>query len=158
MNVLVKAGLILAILVVLFSAASILLGWHTDPRIGNVMVGVAILLNLSVVYWALRQTASYSNYRMQVFNGLVIGLIAGALIFLGSWLLFSVVFPEALDEMRAGYLRWMEESGKTQQEIAEVTEMMQGATPMSQAVRGFIWTLFTSVLVAAITGIFRRKA
>jgi L-cystine uptake protein TcyP (sodium:dicarboxylate symporter family) len=158
MNVAVKWSVILAVLVTALTVVLKLSGLHANPIAGGVAaIGIAIVLNLVVVYMALRQTASESTYGKQVLSGVLIGLIGGALIFLSSWLLLAVVFPDYLEELREGYVAWLESTGMPEGQLQQQIEQMDRATPLRQSVPGFIGTLATSIVAAAIIGIFLRK-
>ena len=75
MRVAVKAAVVLVILVGLLSVVTILTGIHANPVLGGtVSIGVFILFNLGVVFWALRQTRDENGYGGQVLVGVTIGL------------------------------------------------------------------------------------
>ena len=119
MNIPVKYGLILGVIVGLMGFALATTGLHTNAMAPTGFVAVAIVINIVIVVLALRQTAPYSNWVGQILNGLVLGVVGAAIIFLSSW--------------------------------AMVT-----GTPVSSAFSGALGTVITSVVVAAITGFFKR--
>jgi len=158
MGVVVKWSVVLALAVFVLGVLIAVTGLHTNPLAGGAAsIGVAILINIVVVFLALKQTSGENPYGKQLLNGALIGVIGGILIFLSSWLLLAVVFPDYLDEMRAGYTEWIEASGLPEAQMQKQLEAMENATPVSQSVPGLIGTFFTSLIVGAIVAIFQRK-
>ncbi len=103
MNVVIKWSVVLAGVVAVFSLLIAVSGLHESPMVGGLgFVVVAILINLAAVFMALRETKHENAYGKQLLNGVLIGAIAGGLVFLSSWVMLSVVFPDYLDEMKAG--------------------------------------------------------
>ena len=109
------------------------------------------------MFLALRQTARDNTYFQQLLNGVLIGAIAGVLIFLSSWLMLSVVFPNYLEEAREGTIAFLESVEVPDAQLDAQIEKLEQMTPLSQAVPGLIGTFFTSLFLAAIVGIFQRK-
>jgi hypothetical protein len=114
-------------------------------------------INIGLIYWALSRTAPGSSYLKQLLNGALIGLLGGALIFLTGWLLMAVVFPSYIDESSSAALEMMTSMGMPKEAIDKQAQAMAQATPMNQAFQGFIGTLITSIVVAAIVAIFKRQ-
>ena len=158
MNAVVKWSIVLAGLVTVLSLVIGISGLHKNALVGGVLsIGIAILFNLGTVFMALKETATESSYGKQLLNGVSIGLIAGVLIFLSSWLLLTVIFPEYLDEMRAGYIDWLQAAGLPEEQMQQQIATMEATTPVSQSLAGLMGTFFTSLIAAAIIGIFLRK-
>jgi len=158
LNAAIKASVALAVLVGLMTVVIALSGLHTNPVVGGaVSISLAILLNIAVVFWALKQTASENSYGLQLTNGVIIGIFGGFLVFAVSWLLLTLVFPDYLEQMRVGYIEWMEASGMPRTQVDEQRELLGQATPMSQSLPGWVGTFFTSLIAAAITAIFQRR-
>jgi hypothetical protein len=59
--------------------------------------------------------------------------------------------------MRAGTLEFMEAAGVPQDRLDKQAQMMEQLTPMTQAMNGAIGTFFTSLVAAAMIGIWVRK-
>lgn len=158
MNVVVKYSVILAAAVIVVSALLYASGLHANPALGGLLsIGLFILFNVGAIYLALAQTAGENGYGKQLFNAAGVGLLAGALIFLGSWLLLAVVFPDALAEMKDGYIEMLQAAGQSEQQIDAVVQQFDKATPISQSVPALIGTFITSLVVGAIVAIFKRK-
>lgn len=159
MHPVVKGSLVLAGLVGLFSALFYAFGLHESYVVGQtVFLAVAIGLNVAVVIWVLGQTAAHDGYGKQVANAAGIGVLGGLLVTLVSWFLLALVFPDALDELRAGAVAYMEQAGTPPAEFEQQREMLEAATPFSQSLPGGIGTFFTSLLTGAVFAVWRRRA
>lgn len=158
MNVVVKGAIVLAIAVAVVSLAVALSGMHTNPLVGGFgSIGLFIMSNVAVIIWTLRQTADQNPYGKQLLNGLLLGVIAGALAFGFSMLMLTVLFPNYLEEMADGTIAWMENSGMTEQQIDVQIEKLETLTPLNQAATGMFFTIVTSVATAAVAAIFFRR-
>ena len=92
-----------------------------------------ILLEVAGLIWGLRQTAREGRtYNQQVVAGTMMAVIAGVVIIVSSLVFTMIVFPDAMDVMRAND---------------------PSATPMSGALNGFICTLVTGILASAAIAI-----
>ena len=106
---------------------------------------------------ALRQTAANSGWGGQVLNGLILGAVGAAIIFLSSFSMTAIVFPEYYAEFaEAARTRAIAEGlapGEIEARVASAT-----GTPASSALSGAIGTIVTSLVVAAVLGGFLRRA
>jgi len=153
-----KWGAILAVTIVVLNTIFILTGLHANPIVGGpVFIILAIGANVAAVFMALRATAASSTFGLQLLNGAVLGVVGGILVLLLVWPLLAVVFPNSLDEMRAGYIEMMEATGVDQALQDKAIEQMNRATPLSQATPGAIGTLLTSIVAGGAIGIFKRQ-
>jgi len=159
MNAVVKASVALAVLVFAVSLVLAFAGLHQgNPMVAPVVFLVAAIgLNAVCVFWALKQTAAENGYLKQLVNGLLIGVIAGVLIFALSWLMLSVLMPHYLDEVKTATLEWLDNSPLSAEQIEAQRASVEGTTAVSQALAGLVGTLFTSIILGAILGIFLRK-
>lgn len=157
MNAVVKGSVGLAIAVGLVSVLFFAMGLHANPMMGLASIGLFIVLNVGAVFWVLSQTAAESGYGKQLLNGLLLGLIAGGLIFVFSWLTQSVLFPNSLDEWKDGYVAMLENAAMAQEQKDVQIAKIEEATVMGQAISGLIGTAITSVVIAAIVAIFKRR-
>ena len=155
MNIPVKYGLILGVIVGLMGFALATTGLHTNAMAPTGFVAVAIVINIVIVVLALRQTAPYSNWVGQILNGLVLGVVGAAIIFLSSWAMTALVFPEYYAEFAEAARARAVAGGLSPEEIEAQVAMVTG-TPVSSAFSGALGTVITSVVVAAITGFFKR--
>lgn len=141
-----RTGLVLGILVVLWTFVMGFTGWYRHPSLLFLM-WLAIPLQIGILVLTLRRTASTLGYLRQVQNGVGASVIASAIIFVGSLLFTLVVFPSYFAEMEAlGRLR-MTQQGFTTEQIEAV---MKAGGPMRTSLgRAFSWALGTW-----ITGMF----
>jgi hypothetical protein len=158
MSVVIKWSVILTVLVAIVSVIINVAGLHKSPVAGGLgFIVLALLINLGVIALALKETAARNAYGAQLMNGVLIGLVAGVLILLTSWLLTTVIFPDTLEEMKEGYIAFFESAGLPADQVATQIEALEQQTPFRQALNGLIGTFFTSAIGAAIIGIFLRR-
>ena len=155
MNIAVKYGLILGVIVGAMGFALPTLGLHTNEMTPTVFVTAAIVINIVVVVLALRKTAPGSNWGGQILNGLVLGVVGAAIIFLSSFLMTTLVFPDYYAEFAEAARMRADAGGLSPSEIEAQVAMATG-TPASSAFSGALGTVITSVVIAAVTGFFKR--
>ena len=95
-----RTGLILGILVVLWTFVMGFTGWYRHPSL-LFLFWLVIPLQVGVLVWMLRRSASDTGYLRQVQNGVGASVIASAIIFVGSLLFTTVVFPSYFAELEA---------------------------------------------------------
>jgi hypothetical protein len=159
MSSMVRAGLVLGILVEVWTVIVIAARWHLDP--GKMWLFFLVIpLQLVVMLGALGKEAPLAGYGRQVLNGLVLSAVAAVLVFAGSWLLTTVVFPDYFRELRAAGEAMQVRSGMTPEQVE--AQMKQSAAmydPVYNALSGAIATVVTGLVISAIAGAFlRRKA
>jgi len=158
MKGIVRASLILAGFIAVLSIVVQVSGLNSNFMLSQMIFLVgAIVLNVGVVIWALRKTADANGYPGQVAQSAGIGVVGGLLITLVSWLLLSVVFPDAIAEMRAGAVAYLDSAGLPPEDHAKQMEALDKATPMSQSIPGGVGTFVTSLVTGAVFGIFARR-
>jgi hypothetical protein len=123
------------------------------------MFWVVILIQIVVLVWALRDTAAGgARYGTQVWNGTLISLIGGVIIFASSMLFTTVFFPQYFEELRQIQGQMLKQAGQSDAEITAVLDAGAAtATPFYQALLGFIGTVVTGVVISAVAGAFLRK-
>jgi signal transduction histidine kinase len=157
MNTVVKAGVVLGVLVVLWTFVMGWTGWYKDPAKLNLFYCV-IPIQIAVLVWALRRTAAEGRgFGGQVGAGLVISLIAGVFAAIGSVIFTGVAFPNYFQELASIQERMLREAGSSE---AEIRRQLASAaqtynTPMN-ALFGFIGTMITGLLVSMVIAIFVR--
>ena len=157
MNAVVKWSVILVALVTLMNLIFIGTGMHANPLVGILGIVLAIGFNIAVVIMLLRKTRADCGYGKQLLNSILLGLIAGVLIFATSFLVLSVLFPNSIPEMIDGNIAFLESAPIDDETRQAQIAAVQGTTAMAQAVSGMMGTFFTSLLVGAILAIFLRK-
>ena len=155
MEIPVKYGIVLGVIVGAMGFALAILGLHTNAMAPMAFVIAAIVINVAIVVLATRRTAPHSNWTGQILNGLVLGLVAAAIVFLSSWVMTAAVFPDYYAEFAEAARQRAVADGLSAAEIEEAVAMASG-TPVGSAFSGALGTVITSVVVAAITGYFKR--
>jgi hypothetical protein len=157
MNVSIRAGVLLGVLCAAWTFVMGFTGWYKDPVMVNVFF-LVVPLEIGIVIWALRQTAATATWGGQIVNGLVLSVVASVIIFAGSLLFTTVVFPGYFNDIRAAQTEMLKSSGMAEAQI-QTTLAASAAmqTPLMNAVSGVIGTVVTGVVVAAIAGAFWRR-
>ena len=158
MGIAVRSGVILALSVSLLQAVLIGAGLHMKPVGAFIGFIVTIVLNVAIVFFALRKTAPTNAYVEQLLSAIVIGAVGGALVCVLSLVMSSFVFPELIDEVKAARIASLEEremADDLRERFVESTEAMTGR---GQAFAGMIGTFFTSLIVGAIVALFQRES
>ena len=155
MNIPVKYGLVLGVIVAAMGFALGTLGLHTSEMAPMGFVVAAIIINVVIVVLAVRKLAPSSNWLKQVGNGLTLGVVGAVIVFLGSWLMTAIVFPNYYAEFAEAARVRAEAGGLSHDEIEAAVAAVTG-TPVGSALQGALGTVITSVVVAAIAGIFNR--
>ena len=157
MNVALKGGIVLGVLVAVFTLINGFAGLYKNPSLGWVFPVVATVIELGVIVWALRQTAAVKRYWGQVGTGTLIAVVGGVIIIFGS-LLFTSMFPDYKEIGLAAAEDSWRDSGLSEEQIAQqrpVAEAMM--SPIAQAILGFIMTILTGFVLSLIVGAFVRK-
>jgi len=155
MEIPVKYGIVLGVIVGAMGFALAILGLHTSEMAPARFVIAAVIINVVIVVLATHRTAPYSNWGRQVRNGLVLGVVAAAIIFLSSWVMTAVVFPDYYAEFAEAARERAVAAGLSAEAIEEAEALASG-TPVGSAFSGALGTVITSVVVAAIAGVFKR--
>ncbi len=156
-KVTVKAGIWLGVLCVLWTLVMGVTGWYKHPTLLN-LFWVVILIEIAVLLWALRQTAATTPYLGQVGKGTVIAVIGAVIIFCGSLLFTTVLFPHYFEELRTVQTEMLRHAGKTEAEINAVLELgARVQTPFVNALMGVLGTVVTGFLASLLIAAFNRK-
>jgi hypothetical protein len=133
-------------------------GWYKDPAMVNAFF-LVIPLQIAVLWWALRKTAAEGQrFGGQLMAGLVISLVAGVIIFAGSYLFTTVLFPGYFDDVAAVSEQVYRSQGKSEAEIQALMESYRkGATPLMNSLTGLIGTVVTGLVASALIGAFVRR-
>ncbi len=98
-----------------------------------------------------------NGYGKQLLQGLLIGLVAGVLILVFSWVNLSVLFPDYLEQSKTATIEWLESMNLPEQQLEAQVAQIEGQSVTGQAVSGLIGTVITSLIVGAVIAIFVRK-
>ena len=158
MSTTLKAGLLLGVLVVVWTFVMGLTGWYKDPVLLNAF-WVVILIQVGVLIWALRKTGAQGNtYGKQVWAGTLLSNHAAIIIFCGSYLFTTVAFPSYFSDLRTIHEKMLLDSGMAVAEAQKTVEAQQAMqTPFFQALFGAIGTIVTGVVVSSILALFFKK-
>ena len=157
MNAVLKWSVILVAVVTLLNLIIIGAGLHTSVFGQILFIVLATGFNIVAVFMLLRETRADNPYGKQLINGILLGLVAGVLIFATSFLVLSVLFPDSIQEMIDGSVAFLESAPIAEETRQAQIAAAQGATATAQALSGLMGTFATSLVVAAIVGIFLRK-
>jgi hypothetical protein len=158
MSAAIKAGVALAVAVEIFSVIFAVAGLHQKgPLFGIVFLLVVIGLNIGCIVWGLKQTSGENGYGKQLLNAIVIGLVAGVLIFVFSMVNLNVLFPNYLEESKLASIEFLENANLPEEVLNQQVAKVEGQTATGASIQGTIGAFFTSLIVGAIVAIFSRK-
>jgi len=157
MNTIVKAGLVLGVLVEIWSFIMGFAGWYKSPSLAG-LFWVVVAIQIAVLMWALKRTAAEGRgYGGQLGAGTLISVIGGVIIVVGSILFTTVVFPHYFQDVSALQEAKLRAAGRSDAEIQQMMAMVaKTMNPGMQAVFGFCGTLITGFVVSLILGAFFR--
>ncbi len=159
MNPILSAGILIGLLC---SAWTFILGFtglYKSPSANVVFITVAMAIEVVALTWGLRRTAAEGRaYGGQILAGTMMAIVGGVIIIFSSLLFTTVVFPNYFVEVEQAYRNALQSQGKTDAEIAAAIQASAAsATPMAQAMSGFIGTFVTGIVASAIIGIFVHR-
>ena len=150
------AGVLLGVLVTLWSVLIVATGWHVNPAMVWTF-SIVVIIEIGVLIWALRKTAAEGRtYGAQVWAGLLTAIIGGILIFAGSLLITTVLYPDYFTEIRAMGAELARQGGRTDAEVQAILETPT-QTPIEGAFAGFVGTVATGLLASLIIAAFLRR-
>jgi hypothetical protein len=154
MNPILSAGVLIGVLCGIWTFVMGFAGWYKDPVL-NYLFFFVILIEIGGLVWGLRRTAAQGRtYGGQVVAGTMMATIAGVIIIASSLLFTMVAFPDYFQELESMQRRILAEQGKSAAEIDEAVRAATAmATPMAQAMSGFIGTLITGIVASAVIAI-----
>lgn len=157
MNTIVKAGVVLGVLVEIWTYIMGFTGWYKDPSL-NSLFWVVIAIEIAVLMWALKRTAAEGRgYGGQVGAGTLVALIGGVFVIVGSIVFTTVVFPHYFQDIAALQEQRLHAAGRSDAEIQQIMAMTaKVSNPGMQAFFGFCGTLITGIIVSAILAVFFR--
>lgn len=160
MNPVLSAGVLIGLVCAAWTFVMGFTGWYKDPTLANVLfISVAMIVEIAGLIWGLRKTAAQGrSYGGQILAGTMMAIVAGVIIIAASLLFTTVVFPNYFSDIEQAYRTALQQQGKTDAEIAAAVQASAAsATPMAQAMSGFIGTLVTGIVASAIIALFVRR-
>jgi hypothetical protein len=156
MNSALKSGVVLGLLVVAWTFLMGITGWYIHPKLLN-LFWIFILIQIVVMIRGLKGTAAGASYGSQLKAGAMMSVIGGVIIFCGSILFTSIVFPHYFEELRTVGQEVLRSQGKSE---SEVKAFLDAQAPMQttfmQALFGFLGTMVTGVIVSLIAAAFLK--
>jgi len=158
MNPILSAGLLIGVLCSVWTFVMGFTGWYKDPTLSNVFF-VVIPIEIGGLIWGLRRTAAQGRtYGGQILAGTMMAVVAGVIIIASSLVFTTIVFPDYFNEVEQTYRATLQQQGKSEAEIAAAFQASAAsATPMAQAMSGFVGTLVTGIVASAVIAIFVRR-
>jgi len=158
MNAIVKYGLGIGVLCVLWTFVMGFTGWYRHPTLLN-LFWLVVVIEVALLVVGLRETAAGGNrYWQQVAAGTGMAAVAAVVIFAGSLLFTSVVFPEYFSEIRSLQADMLRAAGKTEAEIETAAEMAKAMqTPLINALSGAVGTVATGLVASLVIALFCRR-
>jgi hypothetical protein len=158
MSTVLRCGLAIGVWCVVWTFIMGLTGWYKHPVLLNLFwVVVAIEVGLLVV--GLRRTAAAGNrYWGQVASGTAMAVVASVVIFAGSLLFTTAVFPSYFADIREMRHAVMQARGMSPAEIAhaeQLTAIVQ--RPLVNALSGVLGTIVTGFVASLVIGAFCRS-
>lgn len=157
MNPTLLAGLLLGILVAAWTFVMGFTGWYKDPqRLG--LFWLVIPLQIGLVVWSLWRTAPRNGYGRQVASGVALSVMASVLIFAGSLLFTTVVFPTYFQDLEVLGRQIMTAQGK---DAAQIDEAVRASAawqkPLPNAFAGVFGTWVTGLLTSLVAAVWLRR-
>ena len=158
MSNVVKTGLILGVLVEVWTYIFGFAGWHLHPTLVNLFY-VVVVIQLVVLYWGLKkEAASGKSYGALLGAGTTMSVVAAVLVFIGSMLFTTVFFPQYFAEVREMARQSMLAAGNAADQVEKTLEMaapMQ--TPFVNAVMGALMTILAGFIFSLFLAFLVRK-
>lgn len=138
MNPVLGTGVVIGVLCGVWMLITGFTGWYKDPAMRNLFFFV-IAIEIAGLLWGLRRTAAEGRtYGGQIVAGTMMAVIAGVIIMVFSVVFTTVLFPSYFEDMQRTFQR-------------------TGATPVGEALQGFMGTLITGIVASAVIGLFFRN-
>ena len=157
MNNNISAGVVLGVLLTIWTAIVIMAGWHTDPQKLGLYVGV-IPIQIIVLGMALRTHLATAGFARQLWNGIAVSAMGAIVVFAGTYLITTIAFPQYFPQIRAAAESTLSQMGRTPTEIAE--ELRQNRAmydPVANALTGAVGIVICGVIVSPILALFMRR-
>jgi hypothetical protein len=150
-----KAGLALGVAVEVWTFTVIALGWHKDPVMLSLFY-LVIFIQAAVLVWGLRMTAAQGKgYGAQVGAGTAMSAVGAVVIFVGAYLMVTMVFPNYFAEVQEAGRMALQAQDLSEEAIqAQLDAMAPMQTPFANAMTGAIATVITGLIESLIIAAF----
>lgn len=153
----VQAGVILGLMVLVWTLIHGFTGWYKDPGMSWTF-WMVIPFQVILLVWMLKNTKKLGfAYGQQVMAGVVMSLVAGAIIFVGAYVIETVVFPTYWTDLKAMAEGVMAKQGMAPEQIqAAMAKQASMMTPLMSSCMGFIGTFVTGIIVSLLGAVLIR--
>ena len=154
----IKTGLVLGFAVEVWTFIVIALGWHKDPIMLSLFY-LVIFIQAGVLIWGLRMTAAAGKgYGAQVGAGTAMSAVGALIIFIGSYVIVTVVFPNYFTEVQEAGRIALGAQGLSEDAIqAQLDAMAPMQTPLVNALTGAVATVVTGLIESLIIASFVKS-
>jgi len=157
MGPILKNGILLGVLVVVWTFVMGFTGWYKHPTL-NLLFFLVILIEVWVLLSGLRETAPTGSYGQQVMTGTLIAALGAIIIFVGSYVFTTVAFPTYFTDIEQVQREMLQAQGLAPAEIeaqVKAAEAMQ--TPFMNAATGAVATIITGLIASLLIAVRVRK-
>lgn len=158
MSITVKTGVAIGVVTVAWTLVMGVTGWYLHPTLLSLFF-LVVVYEIALLYWGLRQTAATQGYGKQVVTGTTMAAIAAPIIFVGSLVFTTVLFPNYFTDILNVQQQMLQQQGLPADEIQRQLEAAKATqTPVINAATGAVATVVTGALASALIAIgVRRK-
>jgi len=158
MNTFMRYGIILGLACTAFTYLFGFLGWYKDPAMVSWFYLVIVVQIVVLVLGLMKTAAEGRSYGGQVSAGLLMHLVGGVIILLGSLLFTSVVFPDYFDEVMSVQEDRMRDQGMSDAQVQQAMDMTASfMNPFVNAIIGFVFTVLSGLVFSLVIAIFVRS-
>lgn len=153
----VQAGVVLGLLVLVWTLIHGYTGWYKDPGMSWTF-WMVIPFEIILLVWMLKNTKKQGfGYGQQVMAGLVMSLVAGAIIFAGSYVITTALFPTYYADLQAMTGRVLAARGMSPEGVqAALAKQAPMMTPLMSSCTGGVMTVLTGLLVSLVAAVLIR--
>jgi hypothetical protein len=158
MSNIVKTGLVLGLLVEVWTYIVGFAGWHRDPSLVNLFY-IVVVIELAVLFWGLKkEAAAGKSYGGLLGAGTLMSVIGAVIVFVGAFLFTMVVFPEYFAELREAGRQALLAEGKSPEEVQKTLDLVAPMqTPFVNALMGAVMTVVSGFIMSLAIPFLVRK-
>jgi hypothetical protein len=157
MNTTLKTGIVIGVACAVGILIQGITGWYKDPVMVNTFF-LVILIEIGVLVWGLRKSASEKNYGKQVLAGTLASVIAGVILFFNSLLFTAVLYPNFFNDVETMQTTILKSQGKSDEEISQMIALEKPKqTHVRSAALGLVSTIGTGLVASLVIAAFVRK-
>jgi len=152
-------GLYLALALTLFSVITYVAGLILNPNIGYVSIALAIIgIVIAQINYRNRELNGAITYGQALGFGVAIMLFAGIVTALYTMVLYTIIDPGLIDQMKAAQEEAMLAKGMAEEQVeAAMGIASKMMNPVWMSIMGLFGSVFSGTIVSLITSIFVKK-